>query len=87
MAAGRKTGGRIKGTPNKATADVKQLAQKYTEEAIKTLAQIMKSGDSDKARAAAAKELLDRAHGRPVQAITGEGGGPLTVVVRKFTDG
>lgn len=87
MAAGRKTGGRVRGTPNKATANVKALARAYTEEAIETLAEIMRDGDSDKARAAAAKELLDRGHGRPVQAITGEDGGPITVVIRKFADG
>ncbi len=33
--------GRRKGTPNKATADVKAAAQKYTDGALKTLASIM----------------------------------------------
>ncbi|TAJ89722.1 hypothetical protein [Reyranella sp.] len=71
MAAGRKTGGRVKGVPNKATAQLKALAQKHTSEALKTLASIMKGGDSDSARVAAAKELLDRGYGKPAQAIVG----------------
>lgn len=87
MAAGRKTGGRVKGVPNKATRDVKAQAGKYTAEALRTLAEIMKSSESDAARVAAAKELLDRGHGKSAQPVTGEGGeGPITVVVRKFAD-
>ncbi len=59
--------GRKKGSRNKATADVKALAQKYGAEAIDALASIMRKGDSDKAKAAAAKELLDRGYGKPHQ--------------------
>ena len=33
---------------------------------------------------AAAKEIGDRLDGRPAQALTGEGGGPLTVQVLRF---
>lgn len=69
MAVGRKTGGRKKGVPNKATADVKAAAQKYTADALKTLARIMKDSETDAARVAAAKELLDRGHGRSTQTI------------------
>lgn len=71
MAAGRKTGGRVKGVPNKATAQLKALAQRHTSEALKTLAKIMKGGDSDSARVSAAKELLDRGYGKPAQALVG----------------
>jgi hypothetical protein len=71
MAAGRKTGGRKKGTPNKATADIKALAQSYTNEAVMALAGIMRSSDSDAARVAAVKELLDRGHGKVPQAHVG----------------
>lgn len=88
MAAGRKTGGRVKGTPNKATRDIKALAGKHTPEALKTLVSIMQGSESDAARVAAAKEILDRAYGKAPQALTGEGGeGPVTVVIRKFSDG
>ena len=78
MAAGRKTGGRVKGTPNKATAELKVLAREYTPEALKTLVNVMKASESDAARVAAAKELLDRGHGKSPQPQTGEGGeGPV----------
>lgn len=86
MARGQKTGGRRKGSLNKATADVKALAQVYGKEAVETLALIMRTGQSEKARTSAATQLLDRGYGKPAQAITGEGGGPLTVIVRKFGD-
>ena len=50
----------------------------HTPEALKTLADIMAKGESDAARVAAAKELLDRAHGKAAQPQTGEGGtGPM----------
>lgn len=55
--------------PNKATADVKAAAQKYTIPALQTLAAIMQLSETDAARVAAAKELLDRGHGKSV-AIT-----------------
>lgn len=35
----------------------------------------------------AIKEVADRLDGKVPQAVTGEGGGPLTVVIRKFSDG
>jgi hypothetical protein len=69
MTKRRKTGGRIKGTPNKATADVKALASPYGLEAVNTLVRIMNEGESEQARIAAAKELLDRGYGRPRQTL------------------
>ena len=70
MAAGRKTGGRTKGTPNKATADVRVLAGQYGEKAIKTLAKIMECEEQPAAaRVSAAKEILDRAYGKAPQPL------------------
>ena len=79
MAVGRKTGGRQKGTPNKATADVKVAAQRYTAEAVDTLAEIMRKSESDAAKVAAIKELLDRGHGKAKQTVEASGpdGGPI----------
>lgn len=74
---GRKTGGRAKGVPNKATREIKALAQKYTDEALKTLVQVMQTSESDQARVSAARELLDRGYGKSPQAHTGEDGGPM----------
>jgi hypothetical protein len=66
---GERRGGRAKGVPNKATADVRAAAQRYTVEAIEMLASIMRNGESEAARVAAADKILDRAHGRPSQAV------------------
>jgi hypothetical protein len=65
MAKGRKTGGRKPGIPNKATRELKELAQPYAPEAIATLCEIMQHGETEAARVAAARELLDRGYGRP----------------------
>ena len=65
-----KTGGRSAGTPNKATASVKQIASEYTESAVSTLASIMTDSEQPAAaRISAARELLDRAHGKPAQFV------------------
>lgn len=69
--------GRPKGALNKSTKDIKALAQKHTPAALKTLVDVMGKSESDAARVAAARELLDRGHGKAPQAITGEDGGPL----------
>lgn len=69
MPKGAKFGGRQKGTPNKATAEVKVLALQYTTEAIKGLVKLAKTARSEQARVAAWREVLDRAVGRPAQSV------------------
>ncbi len=64
-----KTGGRTPGTLNKATKDIKALAAPYGEPAVKELARIMTESESDAARIAAAKELIDRGYGKAKQPI------------------
>ena len=69
---GRRPGsGRKKGTPNKVTAEIKELAQQYGPEAIAELARLATKAESEAARVAAIKELLDRGYGRAVQPIEG----------------
>lgn len=77
----------------KDSAWVKHLAAKRTEDAIKALADALEAtrlvvsakGDvvaeepDHRVRVAAAQALLDRAHGKPAQAITGEDGGAVKV--------
>ncbi len=78
----RNGAGRRKGTPNKATADVKEAAAVYTAGAVATLAEIMQSPEHPAAaRVSAANALLDRAHGKPKQSVDVEGvvNGALTV--------
>lgn len=79
MAKGRKTGGRVAGTPNKATADIKAAAALHGPAALQALASIATGTKyPPAARVAAAVALLDRGFGKPSQAITGEGGGSIT---------
>lgn len=58
--------------------EVKALARKHSRAAIKRLAEWMAS-DEPKASVAAAVALLDRGYGKPTQAITGDGGGPVVI--------
>lgn len=78
-----KTGGRQKGSPNKVTADVKEAAQQYTAEAVETLASIMRLSESDQAKVAAVKEILDRGWGKAKQTseLTGPNGQNLIPAV------
>jgi hypothetical protein len=78
---GERRGGRKKGSLNKATADIKALAQTYTSEAMERLAVVMRTSDSDAARVAAIKEIFERGHGKVPQAVTGEGGGPVALAI------
>ena len=61
--------GRPKGAVNKATADIREAAQEYTEQALAVLVEVMTTGDSAAARVAAANSVLDRAHGKPGQSM------------------
>jgi hypothetical protein len=69
MAIGRKTGGRKVGTPNKATAEIRAAAQRYTAEALGVLRDVMRKGASEQARVAAANSILDRGWGKPSQIL------------------
>lgn len=58
--------------------DMRALAKAHTAEAIKTLAEIMRSKRaSSAARVSASNALLDRGWGRPNQEVTGANGAPL----------
>lgn len=79
VTGGKKPGaGRPKGVPNKATGEIKKIAQQYGLKAIKRLAKIIEDDNADvRAQIAAAKELLDRGYGKSPQALTDSDGGKL----------
>ncbi len=82
---GEHRGGRVKGTPNKATASIRDIAREYTDQAVKALADVLKGGEGIPAAAqvAAAKEILDRGYGKASTVLTGdEDGGPMQLVTR-----
>jgi hypothetical protein len=69
---GRATGkpkGRPKGALNKATAQIKELAQEYAPAALAELARLAREAESEQARVAACNAILDRGYGKPSQAI------------------
>jgi len=74
--------GRPAGAPNKITRPVKELAAAYGPASIARLVQLRDGADSEQVRFAAAKELLDRAYGRPRQEIELGGDKSITVIVQ-----
>lgn len=70
---GKRTGaGRPKGARNKATEEVRVIAQKHAPAAIEELARLSTGAESEAARVAASKELLDRAYGKAPQSLVAD---------------
>ena len=71
MSAGghRPNAGRKKGVPNKATREIKAIAQEHGPKMIAMLARLATSAKNEQARIAAAKELLDRGYGKATQPL------------------
>lgn len=86
----REGSGRKKGVPNKATASIREAAQQYTEQALQTLFNVMNTAtEPAAARVSAANSILDRAFGKPVQAVQASGpdGGPIETKATIDTSG
>lgn len=79
--AGRKTGAII----TEAKRELSAMAQEHAPQALKTLVDIARNGKQEAARVAAANALLDRAYGKPPQALehTGKDGGPVQVIISR----
>ena len=88
----RQGSGRPKGSPNKATASIRDAAQAYTEDALRTLVEVMNDREQPgPARVGAANAILDRGYGKPKQEVDGSLTGEmmlqiLTGVPRAETD-
>ena len=61
-------GGRQKGTPNKITATMRELASPYAKQSMQVIKGLLKS-QNESIRLAAAKEVLDRAHGKSISTV------------------
>ncbi len=70
---GERRGGRKAGVPNKATREIRDIAQSYGEKAIREAGRLMTNAETEPARIAAINIILDRAYGRPAQAVKHEG--------------
>ena len=80
MAKSKTSGqGRPKGVPNKATSEIKALAQAYGPDAIAKLWSLAESADGDSAKVSAIKELLDRGYGKSPQAVDLGVSGKVTI--------
>ena len=84
-ALGERRGGRVAGTPNRATIEVKAIAQQHGDAMIAELVRIAKESTSDAARISAIKEILDRGYGKAPQAVTGGGTDGRPVVLQIVT--
>lgn len=81
MAPRKKTGGGSrKGVPNKATKDIKALAQKYAPAAMKELARLAAHAENEKTRVEAIGMLLERGYGKAPQVIAGDKENPVEVI-------
>ena len=78
-------GGRPLGAKNKSGAELRALAGQYTKECIETLVKLMRATKNPpQARAIAARELLDRSHGKPPQSVAIAGdpdGAPVRQII------
>lgn len=75
----------VKGTPSpnpmgrpKTSVELRELFREYTHVALRALVEAAKYG-KQRERVQAAAIILDRAWGRPPQAITGPDGGPISI--------
>jgi hypothetical protein len=75
--------GRPKGSPNKITRPIKELAADYSEECIHRLVHLSQHAESEQVRLAANIAVLDRAHGRPRQEIDLTRDNAITVIVNR----
>jgi hypothetical protein len=71
------TRGRKPGVPNKATRDIKEICRGHGPAVIEGLLRLSKEADSDTAKIAASKEILDRAYGKATQMISGDQDNPI----------
>jgi hypothetical protein len=65
-------------------ADIRSLCRSYTGEAVRSLAAIMRNGDKDATRVAAAAILLDRGWGRAPQSHADEDDKDIHVTIRQI---
>ncbi len=85
----REGAGRPKGAVNKVTADIREAAQEYTQDALDVLVAVMKNTETPAAaRVSAASAVLDRGHGKPMQSVEVEATveGTLTEIRRTIVD-
>lgn len=81
MAKGKKTGGRQKGVPNKATPEIQELARQVTTGNPTYWANLKERLEEGKASPAVEAAMLAYAHGRPPETMkhVGPDGGAIQI--------
>lgn len=77
---------RITVVKDEALAEARDLARLHVPEALEELARLARVATSESVRVSAIKEILDRAHGRPIASGEGGGGLQLLLVDDGYTD-
>ena len=67
-----RVGGRVKGTPNRVAANIREICQKAAPECVAELLRLALHGKHEMTRIAATREILDRGFGRAKQTLEGE---------------
>jgi hypothetical protein len=77
-ATGRFVKGNALGGRKPLPVHIRELARERSADAFATILDLMQNADTDGVRLSAAQEVLNRAYGKPPQAMTGEDGeGPM----------
>ena len=63
---GQRRGGREKGTPNRSTTEIRELALEHGPAAVKELARLATEAQSEAARVQACNGIIERAYGKAV---------------------
>lgn len=66
---------------NASSADIKSLAAMHGKDALARLVQLMNGAESEQVKVAAAREILDRAYGKPAQSIVGDEDAPIKAIL------
>lgn len=66
---GAKTGGRLAGTPNKLTIDLKEALRPHIQDTIKELIRLSKSAENETVRLKAGEIVMDRYFGKASQTL------------------
>ena len=78
---GERRGGRAKGTQNRISTEIREAARRYGREALQLHVKLMRSSKNEDVRQRSANVILDRAYGRPAQAIDGEDDNSLQLLM------
>ena len=73
--------GRKRGKVGKAKRALAEMAKEHAEAALRTLVEIATGDGAASARVSAATAILDRAYGRPPQALEHSGNGHVQIIV------